>query len=169
MELFLSFVVNQIAIILIQLSYVLPCISLRFVLCASSHRICSGGCTLVSWQVIVTRCSIVSLTYVTTMRPKISIWIQWCKVAARIVLALLVCRSPLLSFCSCMWHCRAHQLARLCFSVEIVSVAVLSSCVSVVLLMDISATACLSTAVDVDKFASASATSTLDRSEERRV
>ena len=52
----------------------------------------------------------------------------------------------------------AHaQLARRCCSVAIVAVAVRNSCVSVALLMDSSATACLSVAVDVAKFASASA------------
>ena len=52
----------------------------------------------------------------------------------------------------------AHaQLARYCCSVAIVAVAVLNSCISVALLMDSSATACLSAAGAVTKFASASA------------
>ena len=42
------------------------------------------------------------------MRPTISIWIQWRKIAARIVLVLLVCWSPLLSFCPCPWRCSAR-------------------------------------------------------------
>ena len=49
----------------------------------------------------------------------------------------------------------AHAQLTSC-SVAIVAVAVLNSCVSVALLMNISATACLSTAVAVAKFASAS-------------
>ena len=104
-ELFLTFVVNQIAIIIIQFSNVLPCTSLRFVLRTSSHLISSNGCALVSWQGIIALCSIVSHTDAISLRPTLSVWIQWHHVTAWTVLALLACFLPLLSSCPCMWRC----------------------------------------------------------------
>ena len=141
----MNFVINQVSIIFIQLFNVLPCTSLWFVLHASSHLISSGCCALVSWQGVVARGSVVTHDDAISMRPTVSVWIQWRSVADQIMLALLAFLST---------H---EQLTRRCFSVVMVAVAARSSFVSVVLLLLNAVNANLSAAVAVARFASASA------------
>ena len=93
----MNFVVNQMAIIFIRLFKVLPCKSLWFSLHAPSHRISSCDCTLVSRKGVIAQGSVVFHDDAISVRPTVSVWIQWRRVADRILLALLARLLTLLS------------------------------------------------------------------------